>query len=75
MAMHKRRIKLEDGRYLIFYTFDEPAPEPPENAVREEPEPVAYTPGTEHFSPSSLANRLQGERKSALSPESKSGDE
>lgn len=21
--MHKRRITLEDGRYMIFYTFDE----------------------------------------------------
>ena len=22
-GMHKRRITLEDGRYMIFYTFDE----------------------------------------------------
>ena len=44
MAMHKRRIKLEDGRYLIFYTFDEPAPEPPADAARKEPEPVPYNP-------------------------------
>lgn len=27
-GMQKRRIKLHDGRYLIFYTFeDEPVPE------------------------------------------------
>jgi len=27
--MHKRRITLEDGRYMIFYTFDEsPAAQP-----------------------------------------------
>ena len=40
-GMHKRQITLEDGRYLIFYTFeDEPAPstENPD-AQRPEPEP------------------------------------
>ncbi len=26
--MHRRQITLEDGRYLIFYTFDEAAPTP-----------------------------------------------
>jgi hypothetical protein len=25
--MHKRRVTLEDGRYLIYYTFDEEAGE------------------------------------------------
>jgi hypothetical protein len=30
-GMHKRRITLEDGRYMIFYTFDElPAASQPE---------------------------------------------
>jgi hypothetical protein len=24
-GMHRRRITLHDGRYLIFYTFDEPS--------------------------------------------------
>jgi hypothetical protein len=24
-GMHQRRITLADGRYLIFYTFDEPS--------------------------------------------------
>jgi hypothetical protein len=26
--MKKRKILLDDGRYMIFYTFDEPAPGP-----------------------------------------------
>lgn len=43
-GMHRRRITLADGRYLIFYTFDEsPAPRPQsqvegDNANRREPE-------------------------------------
>lgn len=52
--MRSRRIKLEDGRYLIFYTFDEeaagvdalaradasnaPAPSPEEDAMKAEPQ-------------------------------------
>ena len=28
-AMRRRRITLEDGRYLIFYTFDESGTLPP----------------------------------------------
>ena len=47
-GMHKRRITLADGRYLIFYTFDDaPAPqvETPgaadERASKSEPEPQA----------------------------------
>ena len=43
-GMHRRRITLADGRYLIFYTFDEqPAPRAQtqaegDNAPRREPE-------------------------------------
>jgi hypothetical protein len=41
--MHRREIKLADGRYLIFYTFDD-APDaatPGSEAKQPEPEPVA----------------------------------
>ena len=42
-GMHRRRITLADGRYLIFYTFDEPTPAPMDveaesAAARVEPE-------------------------------------
>lgn len=39
--MRRRRVIKEDGRYLIFYTFEDgPAPPPPQiNAQRPEPEP------------------------------------
>jgi hypothetical protein len=40
--MHRRRITLNDGRYLIFYTFDEQLGSGPEvegeGAKRSEPE-------------------------------------
>jgi hypothetical protein len=44
MSMHKRRITLADGRYLIFYTFeDETAPttsaESEQQSKRPEPDP------------------------------------
>jgi hypothetical protein len=44
--MHKRRITLDDGRYLIFYTFggDEPSPAPQsaeEQSAASKPEPLA----------------------------------
>jgi len=46
-AMHRRRITLDDGRYMIFYTFDEttaplntgesePPPQPEAKPVAEE---------------------------------------
>lgn len=42
-GMHRRRIKLSDGRYLLFYTFDDlPAPRMETQAAVEEtskPEP------------------------------------
>jgi hypothetical protein len=39
--MHQREIKLSDGRYLIFYTFDD-APVPAnESDVTKRPEPAA----------------------------------
>lgn len=31
-GMHKRRIKMEDGRYLVFYTFDADGNKPPDTA-------------------------------------------
>jgi hypothetical protein len=42
-GMHKRRITLADGRYLIFYTFDDsPAPQAEtEGSRRRAPEPQA----------------------------------
>jgi hypothetical protein len=47
-GMHKRRITLADGRYLIFYTFDDlPAPPPGTQSADEgaskssQPEPEA----------------------------------
>ena len=39
--MHKRRTTLEDGRYLIYYTFGDgrpPEPEPQEGASKREAE-------------------------------------
>jgi hypothetical protein len=42
--MRKRRVTLEDGRYLIFYTFGEGAePAPPAAGAKAEPDarPVA----------------------------------
>jgi len=43
--LKKRRIKLIDGRYMIFYTFeDQPALAPEEApATRPEPEPKPQT--------------------------------
>jgi hypothetical protein len=42
-SLKKRRIKLKDGRYMIFYTFeDEPAPSSEDTrAKRSEPKPKA----------------------------------
>lgn len=41
-AMQKREVKLEDGRYLIYYTFDEkPAPQASAGAGAPRPEPKA----------------------------------
>jgi hypothetical protein len=39
--MHKRRITLADGRYMIFYTFDEPPASSPEtqNPIESASEP------------------------------------
>lgn len=52
--MQRRQITLEDGRYLIFYTFDEEAasPIPPESAGDEQSparveEPTAEPQATE----------------------------
>jgi hypothetical protein len=42
--MHKRRIELEDGRYLILYTFDEPRTDESLDARREEPAPAPSQP-------------------------------
>lgn len=40
--MNRRRITLADGRYLIFYTFDEEAETPsPVNAEEKPAEPEA----------------------------------
>ena len=40
--MEKREVKLEDGRYLIFYTFDEePATPATERTAARRPEPQA----------------------------------
>jgi hypothetical protein len=40
--MRKRRITLEDGRYLIFYTFGgEPEPAPPGGGAGAKSEPEA----------------------------------
>ena len=43
--MHKRRITLPDGRYLIFYTFEDQSAAPAsaseeDGAERPEPEPL-----------------------------------
>lgn len=40
--MHSRRIRLEDGRYLVFYTFGGEAPEGAEGerATKDEPRPA-----------------------------------
>jgi hypothetical protein len=44
-GMHRRRVKLQDGRYMIFYTFDElPAAQTEDegqdaSASKREPEP------------------------------------
>jgi hypothetical protein len=46
-GMHRRRVKLSDGRYLLFYTFDDlPAPRAEtqkagEEASEREPQPEA----------------------------------
>jgi hypothetical protein len=47
--MNRRQIELEDGRYLIFYTFDE---EPPPVAcdAAERPEPETETEAEEERS-------------------------
>ena len=40
--MEKREVRLEDGRYLIFYTFDEkPAMPASDEGVAGRPEPRA----------------------------------
>jgi len=41
-TMHRRRITLEDGRYLIFYTFDGAEAPPPsdENVSSQQPDAV-----------------------------------
>ncbi|HVG35095.1 MAG TPA: hypothetical protein VM911_18655 [Pyrinomonadaceae bacterium] len=50
-GMQKRRITLHDGRYLIFYTFeDEPLPDASadqESAARRRREPEAVVPQAE----------------------------
>jgi hypothetical protein len=38
--MQKRRVTLEDGRYLIYYTFEDEAP-PQAEAETKRPEPKA----------------------------------
>ncbi len=46
MSMRSRRIVLEDGRYLIYYTFedDDPVPgNPPEPEQQEPPLPEEKT--------------------------------
>ena len=42
IAMHRRRITLEDGRYMLFYTFGDEEPPPAESAptAGEEPRPI-----------------------------------
>lgn len=40
-VMHHREITLADGRYMIFYTFDEAAEKPPADLV--EPHPAKRT--------------------------------
>ncbi|MDQ3686483.1 MAG: hypothetical protein M3430_12915 [Acidobacteriota bacterium] len=40
-TMHRRRITLEDGRYLIFYTFDESQTPPPSDAKTSSQQPDA----------------------------------
>ncbi|HVF87244.1 MAG TPA: hypothetical protein VM866_06630 [Pyrinomonadaceae bacterium] len=40
-AMHQRRITLDDGRYLIFYTFDESQTPPPSDAKISSQQPDA----------------------------------
>lgn len=48
-GMQKRRIKLHDGRYLIFYTFeDEPAPAASsEEVIERRAEPLDVVPQAE----------------------------
>jgi hypothetical protein len=33
-TMHRRRVVLSDGRYLIFYTFDDATTPPPDDSQR-----------------------------------------
>ena len=40
-AMYRRRITLDDGRYLIFYTFDESQTPPPSEAETSSQQPAA----------------------------------
>lgn len=40
-AMHRRRVTLEDGRYLIFYTFDGAETPPPAGVEASSPQPDA----------------------------------
>lgn len=43
IAMHKRRITLEDGRYMLFYTFGDEEPTPAATSTMtagEEPPPA-----------------------------------
>jgi hypothetical protein len=42
-AMHKRRTTLEDGRYLIYYTFGDEADSPGGEDGESRPEPEAAT--------------------------------
>jgi len=47
MPMRKRRIALKDGRYMIFYTFEDETGAPPledAEARHAEPEPGAKPP-------------------------------
>ena len=39
--MHGREIKLADGRYLIFYTFDDAPDASTQSSDAKQPEPVA----------------------------------
>jgi len=40
-TMHSRRSTLEDGRYLIFYTFDDSQTPPPSDAQTSSQQPAA----------------------------------
>ena len=49
-AMHKRRTTLEDGRYLIYYTFGDEAGPRAAFGADDEPEPEAAPEATEERS-------------------------